>query len=333
MKNIRSQKIKTAINLINRYLLVAVVLFLLAIPFYVWAYIIENEDLGEPLNFTEQVASASATSGEYVELKVTEVPNVFAEYDSSKTSDKYYFVWSDNYLNVAFLDYDTYQKLNQEGIHDNPVTIRGITKTLPNDVIELAIDGYNKMVGEEFLTASNYQSYLSTLYIDTTADLNNSTIQVLFAVVLTVLALIFLTLFIVYRRKFKKVWKQYSEKEWNRISQELDSEDAKIYKKSRLYLTEHYIICLNHGLTVVDYQDLAWVYPYQLKQYGITTSRSIILWSKKKERYTVASLEGVTKSKAMIDEVIDFIVSKNPVVLVGFTDENRKSAKDLYQIR
>ena len=143
MKNIKSQKIKTAVSLINRYLLVAIVLFLLAIPFYIWAYMIETEEMGDAVNFTEQVAAGHATSGEYVELKVTEVPSVFAEYDSSKTSDKYYFVWSDNYLNVAFLDYATYQKLSQEDIHENPITIRGMTKSLPNDVIDLAISGYN----------------------------------------------------------------------------------------------------------------------------------------------------------------------------------------------
>ncbi len=333
MKNIKSKKIKTAVSLINRYLLVAIVLFLLAIPFYIWAYMIETQEEKTPVGFTEQVASGTLTSGEYVELKVTEIPRVFAEYDSSKTSDKYYFVWSDNYLNVAFLDYATYQKLSQEDIHENPITIRGMTKALPNDVIDLAISGYNEMVGEEFLTAANYQSYLSTLYIDTTADLHNSTLQVFFGVLFTVLGIIFLTMFIAYRKKFKKMWKHYSEREWNRIFKELESEDVKTYKKSRLYLTENYIVGLNHGLTVVPYEDLAWVYPYQLKQYGITTSRSLVLWTKKKERYTVASLEGIMKSKAMMEEVMDFIVTKNPALLVGFNDENRKRAKDLYQIR
>lgn len=333
MKNIKSQKIKTAVSLINRYLLVAIVLLLLAIPFYVWAYMIETQEEETPVNFTDQVASGQITSGEYVELKVTETPSVFAEYDSSKTSDKYYFVWSDNYLNVAFLDYDTYEKLNQEDINENPIMIRGITKSLPNDVVELAISGYNEMVGEEFLTVTNYQSYLSTLYIDTTADIHNSTVQVLFGVLFTVVGIIFLIMFITYRRKFQKMWKHYSEREWNRIFTELEQDDVKVYKKSRLYLTEHYIVGLNHGLTVVPYDDLAWVYPYQLKQYGITTSRSLILWTKKKERYTVASLEGIMKSKAMMEEVMDFIVNKNPALLVGFTNENRKRAKDLYQIR
>ena len=333
MKNIKSKKIKTAVSLINRYLLVAIVLFLLAIPFYIWAYMIETQEEKTPVGFTEQVASGTLTSGEYAELKVTEVPSVFAEYDSSKTSDKYYFVWSDNYLVIAFLDYDTYEKLNQEDIRENPITIRGITQETPNDVIELAISGYNEMVGEEFLTTTNYQSYLSTLYIDTTADLYNSTLQVFFGVLFTVLGIIFLTMFIAYRKKFKKMWKHYSEREWDRISKELESDEVKVYKKSRLYLTEHYIVGLNHGLTVVPYEDLAWVYPYQLKQYGITTSRSLVLWTKKRERYTVASLEGIMKSKAMMEEVIDFIVSKNPSLLVGFNDENRKRAKDLYQIR
>ena len=70
-----------------------------------------------------------------------------------------------------------------------------------------------------------------------------------------------------------------------------------------------------------------------MKHYGITTSRSLVLWTKKKERYTVASLEGIMKSKAMMEEVMDFIVTKNPALLVGFNDENRKRAKDLYQIR
>ena len=65
MKNIKSKKIKTAVSLINRYLLVAIVLFLLTIPFYIWAYMIETQEEKTPVGFTEQVASGTLTSGEY----------------------------------------------------------------------------------------------------------------------------------------------------------------------------------------------------------------------------------------------------------------------------
>ena len=332
--DLKSSKLQRAVVLNRRYLWVGIVFLLIASIFFGWAYTISQEDLGEPISMLDAVMNEEIEDGTYVSLSVTSLPELFAEYDESLTSAKYYFLWDDHYLYVGYLDYDTYQYLNDESISlENPKVIEGKTKTLTTDVIDIAIDYYNDAVGEEFLTFDNYSEYIGHIFIDLDTPLHDYDTQLIVGFIFGIVSVVFFILFFVLCYKLKKSICVFSDTEWNKIIKELDDDDTKFYKQTNIYLTKHYMVDLNRGITVLDYEDIVWIYQYRLKQYGITTAKSLIVCTKNRKKYKIADSEGFSRTKAIYEEIVKKIQSVQPNVMIGFTKENKNKAKDLYQIK
>ena len=76
------------------------------------------------------------------------------------------------------------------------------------------------------------------------------------------------------------------------------------------------------------------MYQFQMKRYGITVNKSIVLVTKNKERASIANMDNFMKrSKKEFTEIMNFIISKNESIVLGYTKENRKQMKDLYGIK
>ena len=122
---------------------------------------------------------------------------------------------------------------------------------------------------------------------------------------------------------------------WEDINKELEEEEAFYYKSAKLALTKNYIVDFSTGLKVFKYNEVLWMYRYELRQNGIKSQMSIILFVKNdKKRHVVASMVGYTKkSKEINREIMDAIMNKNKKMLVGYTKENREKMKEEYQIK
>ena len=140
--------------------------------------------------------------------------------------------------------------------------------------------------------------------------------------------------FIGYRR-LKKTIKNMDDNVWEDINKELEEEEAFYYKSAKLALTKNYIVDFSTGLKVFKYNEVLWMYRYELRQNGIKSQMSIILFVKNdKKRHVVASMVGYTKkSKEINREIMDAIMNKNKKMLVGYTKENREKMKEEYQIK
>lgn len=316
----------------TNYLVCTIIFLVLGILCFGWAYYIDNTTKDTGVTLHELIYNGSTEEKEIVNLTVTEVPYVFAEYDDMITSPKYYFLMDKDYLYVGYLDYATYKKLDKEDISTNPVKIKGVTKKIPDDVIDIAIEVYNEDYGSEFLTKGNYKSYIGEICIDTNSDLVDNIFQIILGFSFILIAFIYAIIYLYRISKIKKVQKDTVI--WDKVKSELDKEDVLDYSKFGLFLTENYIVDGLKGLTVIPYNDIVWIYLHEHKYNGITANRYLVVVTKDKKKKMIAGIDGVhPKAKNTYVEIIGRIYDKNNNMLVGFTKENQKQIKDSYQIK
>lgn len=326
-------RIKKLVKKTNNYLYYGVVLFgIIGIICLGWAFYIQKNLTGTKNTLHELIYNGSTKEDETVKLTVTEIPYVFAEEDSKQTSSKYYFLMDEDYLYIGYLNYDIYEKLNKQDIGKNPVTIYGKTKKIPSDVIDIAIEVYNEGLEEPFLTEDNYQEYIGEICIDTDSVSLNGAFQIILGSLFSWVAIIYLILFLVKKNKINKLKRDSIL--WGDIKSELNRSETEEYFKFGTCLTPKYIVDSMKGLTVIPYQDIVWVYLHESRYNGVTNDRYLVIVTKEKKNLKVSRLSGFhPKAKDTYMEIIHKIYEKNPSMLVGYTAENRKEVKNLYQIK
>lgn len=330
----KNTKLNRALQLNVRCLLAGFAMLVIAVVLFVWAYFISAKDLGKPQNFTDLLSNSETKEGMYASLTVTDEPFVFAEYDDHLTSEKFYFLWNGEFTHIGYLDYATYTDLRTKTAEVNSPTITGITKKIPDDVLDLAIEAYNEILGVTFLTRDNCEDYLGLYYIDVVTPAYDNGIQIVGGIIFAILSIAMFIIYLTRQGKTKKGIRSRSESEWKKIFSELDNDDTKFYKRLNLYLTENYIVDLSNGLRVIEYKDIVWMYQFQMNQYGITINKNIVVATKNKEKVSIANMDNFMKrSKKDFTEIMNFIVSKNESIVLGYTKENRKQMKDLYGIK
>lgn len=330
----KNSKLNQTFKLNNRCLIAGLIMILISTLLFGWAYVISTRKLSDPENFADLVANQTSKEGIYAELNVMGEPSVFAEYDDSLTSEKYYFLWNGIHFYIGYLDYSTYTELKTKTTGVNSHTITGLTKKVPADVRGLAIEAYNEAFGEAILTEDNFDELVGSMYIDVVTPVHDNEIQIIAGIIFITLGLIILCVYWARHHQTKKGMKSRTETEWKRIFSELDSEETKSYKKLSLYLTENYIVDLSSGIRIVEYKDIVWMYQFQMKRYGITVNKNIVLVTKNKEKVSIANMDNFMKrSKKEFTEIMNFIISKNESIVLGYTKENRKQMKDLYGIK
>jgi len=330
MNVVSSPKMHSGLKKVRLLMFWGIFFLVVTIGLGVWAYMISTKEVkAVPMNslIVDRVKEST-----FAEVKATTIPYAFAEYDD--TSDKYYFVFDDEHLYIVYLSKATYQTLNRDDIDVNPTVITGMTKTIPQDVRKLAIEVYNEINEKEILTEENFEDYLGAIYLDTTVGSSENDLQILFAFISGSLGIGLLIFAIINQRKTKKKIQSFTESEWRNIEQELESDSTISYHSLNLHFTEHYIVDLSSGIDIFSYQDILWMYPYLLKQYGITTNKNVILVTKDKKKHQIANVSNFSKkSKDTYNDIMSFIYDKNQKMLVGYTKENIQEMKNLYGIK
>lgn len=103
--------------------------------------------------------------------------------------------------------------------------------------------------------------------------------------------------------------------------------------KRKAACTEHFLFA-RRGAFALDYTDILWAYKHKFTQtllfIPIHTTESVILCTRKKN-YSI-NLGGKDKNNELV-ELIKSIYQHNPKVLVGFTQENKQTYKQLCKTR
>ncbi len=326
------------INSHKTLLVFGIILMLIGGLFIGLIYYGTKEDLKNPIAMNK---TANYDEGTYAYIDVKLMTDYFATYsEDDVVKSKYYFVWDDNYSYIACLNEDTFKQLKsifdysyREGEMEEPKSVRiyGNTTGIADDLKKLAIENYNKIYNEEFLNDENAFSYLGMYYLNTAETPQTDAIYsyILFGIPV-VLGIVFIIIYILNSKRTKKTLEVYGP-ELEKIKMDIYAPETLYNKPGRVYLTNEYILSYAKGLEIFKYEDIVWIYPYELKQNGFTTQKSIHVVTKDAKAHVIANMSMSKKKMLVFDELYNTLLLKVPNALHGYSKENSLKAKEMYK--
>lgn len=225
----------------------------------------------------------------------------------------------------------TYTAEDDEVEKPESVKLCGMSRGITTDLKDLTIEGYNTILDTEILNSSNFDQVFGYYYIDSTKSPYDS----LYAecgvlVVFGIIGLVILAVYIFQTISTNKTLKKY-ENQMDKIALDIASPDTIYDKKARVYFTKDYIVDFASGFKVYEYKDIVWIYPHEMRQNGYVTQKSIYVVTSDSKAHVIANLSASKKNRATADELYQSLVIKMPNVLHGYTEENKRKAKELYK--
>lgn len=330
MKKINNNTLKKELKTINNNLFIFMIFIALSALFMALG-IYENRASSHNYAYLNDIIeNKNNEEKEQAYLEIKERPYSIAKYENEE-NHAFYIVFDGRYFYITYLSDDLYEKLNVEGLDENPITIYGTTEKIPENVKEIALEVYNEGLDEENqITMDDFGSYFGEVFLTNTSLKNTNYIFYIISAILLLVSLFFLSLFIINKLKVQKTLKNISESQLKKIEKEIDDDKTLHYPKYHLILTNNYIIKTNHHLTILKYQDLIWVYEQKTKEYGITTSRKVFVVDKHGKNYNILSTDGLTtKNENIPKDIITTISSKNENILVGMTKKNEEKINEI----
>ena len=235
------------------------------------------------------------------------------------------------YFYIAYISNEVYERLDVEGLEENPLTIYGTTTNTPEELKQIALDAYNEGLEEEDqITKDDFNSYFGEIYLNNVSLKKLNSTFFIISLIPFILSLIFLILFITKKIKTKKTLNKLTEEELEKLESEIDDDRTKHYEKYHLILTENYIISFNQGLVLLKYNELIWIYEHRLKQYGITTAKNVFVMDNTGKRYNILTVDGINKkANQILKEVITIVSNKKEKILIGFNKKNEEEIKEI----
>ncbi len=167
-----------------------------------------------------------------------------------------------------------------------------------------------------------------SLYLDTNINkLNEMSVEITSAAFIGIIGTSFIIVYICRVITTQKTLKEFGDK-FEQIKRDALDEDVIYNKKAKVYLTKDYIINFAKGLEIIDYNDISWIYPYEFRQNGALTQKSIYVITNNSKTHIIASVNVSKKMLAYFDEIYNSLLLKVPDALHGYTDENRKIFKE-----
>ncbi len=333
MKRVKSELLKKEFKKINQNLVVGLIALVLTIICCV-AYGYENGKEPKNTKYLNDVIEKEKNAVDIASnLKIHKVYSQVA-INNNEPDYGLYVVGDETYYYLVYIKNNLYAELvNNKDLNNNPYTIYGKTKTTDSKVKKYTIEWYNKNVDKkDQITLSKFNDYFGGVYLDTSETLESPLLSVIAVVALLsgLVSMSFIIVFITKKIQTENTLKKLSDEELEKIEKELDDKETFHYERAHLILTKNYIISLTGKMLITNYKDLVWIYEYRLKQYGITTNKSLMAMLKNGKVKALLQVDGVTKkSTSVIEEVVETIVKKNSKLLVGYTNENRKLAKEI----
>lgn len=320
-------------------LLVAIISFIIAAVMIGWAGNIQEEKLPEPRDMHSVIAFDSNKEDVYAKIDAQLLTDCFASYGEGNSNDeKYYFVDDkDGYYYIVCLTDETFKKM--ESLHNytytegaqmpEPVTITGITKSIGTDLRRIAVDSYGEIFSDDSVNGENFDDYYGTIFLKEGEDPRDPDVQYIFAFLAFVFFLIAIIEYLIIKIKTKRGMKKLKNSEdYDRIEAEMESDEKEEFLKIGTALTKNYIVDGSFGFKVIKYTDIEWVYPFKFKQYGITTNRRIIVYTKDKKMHNIAMSDAISKKgRNEFDEIYNKLREKAPNAAFGYTKENIEKFK------
>ena len=330
MKQIKNNILKKEINKLNNYLYLLIIFIALGSLFIAIGIFENRQNNKNYLYLNDIIENKNNEENAYAYLEVTQAPYSIAKYENDE-DNAFYIVFDGRYFYITYISNEVYEKLNVEGLEENPLTIYWTTTTTPTELRKIALDAYNEGLEEEDqITMEDFNSYFGEVYLNNVSLKKLNSTFFIISTIPFILSLIFLILFITKKVKTRKTLTKLTEEELEKLEKEIDDDRTKHYKKYHLILTQNYILSFNQGLVILKYNELIWIYEHRLKQYGITTAKNIYVMDNTGKRYNILTIDGINKiANQILKEVITEVSNKNEKILVGFNKKNEEEIKEL----
>lgn len=311
--------------------LITIVIMIIIIGFCIMkAYEKSRQQLPEPVDMVN-----INNADEYASIDVSLLTEPFAENDEETCS---FALDKNDYMYVVVLSETDIERLkeikNYTYTEDETVEIpeivkiKGMTQQIPSDLKKLIIESYNELYEEFFLNEENFEEYMGNIFLNTRLSPIDYSLELFIGILCVIFAIIYVRTIIITKGTLRKHTLNGS---LDYIYAQLDDIDTLEYNKGKTFLTREYIVDTSDGLVIVKYDDIKWVYPYNIVQYGITTGRSIVIVKNDKKRVQILGIAGFGRKETMemYNTVYNEICEKSPNALKGYTDENKKLSKNM----
>ena len=332
MKNLNSEAFAKSKKKNRNLLIIGIILMIITIILIYLGVKNEQKALPDPINLSDIVESGKNSEDEYAYLDVMTKPYLFAVYETDGVEEdaKFYFVMDENnYLYIVYMKEDKYNELNVDSIEENAIRVTGITKKIPNDIKKLAIESYNEIMEDEYLTDENFKDYVGVVYLDMKSSVNDSSMYYLGAFLSGLFSFIIIVTYIVVITKNKKTLKNISEEEFSKIDAEISQMSNSEYSNMKFYLLKDYVVDMSNTIEIIKYSDIIWSYPYEQRYNGLLVNKCIKIIDINNKTHDVANTKFLDKNKDdILQEILRKLQEKNSDIILGFNNENRKIAKE-----
>lgn len=206
------------------------------------------------------------------------------------------------------------------------VNVYGITKEVPDDLKQIAIDFFNEgLDDEQKITVDQFEDYFGSVLLDTSenpVDVSLELILVLISVITLFVTIIIQICNKVIRIKtFKYLEKNSYEKE---LEKQLEDNVEETFFNDKLIVTKDFLVdTTGETFVAVKFSDIKWIYTHRLKYYGVVSisNNIIILLNDGKTQFQCLDTKG--KISDEFEKAFDKICDKLPNdSLKGYTQEN-----------
>lgn len=314
----------------KRLLIIILIMFLISLALFVCGTELEQRAVDETTakDYNELISYKQDVENEYVEVTIADIPYGFAESDAGQ---KYYFVYDENnFMYIVRLTDTTYSMLEnmyKENSEEFSYTLKGFIFNDSQELKEIAISSYNESMEEKVVNNDNFSAYFGDTYLDEELTPYSDTSSMLYSIgiIIDMISFVLLILYIVRIIKNKSTFKKYDKED---LEYELSKPSTIEYKKANIYLTDKYIISKVYGLTVVEYNELVWLYNLKRKYNGIPVGIYLMALDSKKI-YQIVKVNTSKKNEELLIEIMNKIKDKNPSIMLGYTEENQQKYKEI----
>lgn len=325
------KKVENKIKKNNMYLIPIVILAII-IGLCIYS---ADEKSKKPLPDPIKVLDTNKT-GEYASMDIQMLTESFATND---VDECHFAMDKDNYICIVVLNKEDTDRLQQikeytyseDEVAPKAVTVKGVTQEITDDLKKIAIESYNEIIGDQLLNNDNFEEYIGNIYLDTKV----SPIDYSFEMGIGILSGTFLFILLIYYLKAivttKSTLKKYTlNGSLEYIYSQLDQLDTQAYANGKIFLTREYIIDISNGLVILKYDDIKWIYPYNIKRYGITVGRYLEILNFEKKKFRILATEGIIRKNKLeeFETVYIEICKRAPNSMHGYTQENLQKSKN-----
>ena len=332
MKNVNAEIFKKNKKRNNLLLIGSIILLIITGLLMYLGIENENKKLPTPVSLNSLIKEEKKDVNVYSYIDANTKPYLFAVYeeDGIEEDNKYYLIMDkDNHLYIVYMNTNLFNELNVDNIKDNPIKVLGITKIISNDIKDLAIDSYNELMNDEYLTKDNFKEYVGFIYLDTVTKVNDSELYYLGALLTGFFFLLTIIIYIVIVIKNKKTFNSISDLEIANIDAELQEMENSEYSKMNFFLLKDKIIDLYNNIVIIKYEDILWAYPFEQRYNGLLINKYIKVIDKKNKTYQVANTKLLDKNKdEILEDILNKLKEKNNDIIIGFNKENRLIVKE-----